>query len=91
MAATLEEVAALKRAFEREHRKPARALAELLVVGNALLEVHDSLDGEIGDAFEEFVLRCLDSQGVGLEELKRAVEAVGALRATLVELDNLPD
>ncbi|GAA4358130.1 hypothetical protein GCM10023165_52770 [Variovorax defluvii] len=91
MPATPHEFAALTAAFEKAHSRPARALAELLLVGNVALEGHDSLDGPIGDAFEEFVVNCAEQHGVSLADFKAAVTALGNLRATLDELDQLPE
>ncbi|VTU46061.1 hypothetical protein SRS16P2_00464 (plasmid) [Variovorax sp. SRS16] len=91
MAATPEEVAALRRTFEQDHRKPARALAELLLMGNVLLESHEALEGRLGERFEAFVLESLDDEGVSHAEFARAVQALQDLRATLANLDELPD
>lgn len=41
-------------------------------------------------AFEQFVLQSLSDQGVEVGELAAAVKALGALQATLAELQQLP-
>jgi hypothetical protein len=91
MTATSDEIAALQAEFERSHRRHARALAELLLLGNVILEDHQLLEGEMGDAFERFVLQCLSEQGIEVGEFAAAVKALGTLRATLAELQQLPD
>jgi hypothetical protein len=91
MAATPQEVAALRKAFEQDHRKPARALAELLLMGNVLLESHDVLEGQLGERFEAFVIESLDAEGVSHAEFARAVQALNDLRTTLAALEDLPD
>ncbi|VTU20212.1 hypothetical protein SRS16CHR_02597 [Variovorax sp. SRS16] len=90
MPATPQEVAALRRTFEQEHRKPARALAELLLIGNVLLESHEALEGRLGERFEAFVLESLEDEGVSHSEFARAVQALQDLRSTLETLDGLP-
>jgi hypothetical protein len=91
MTATSDEIAALRAEFERSHRRPARALAELLLLENLILEDHQLLEGKIGDAFEKFVLQSLSDEGVEVGEFAAAVKALGTLRATLTELQQLPD
>lgn len=91
MTATSDEIAALRAEFERSHRRPARALAELLLLGNVILEERQLLEGKTGDAFEQFVLQSLSDQGVEVGEFAAALKALGALRATLAELQQLPD
>ena len=91
MAATYEEIAALRRAFEEGHSRPARALADLLLGGNVCPESHEVLEGPIGDAFEAFVIQCVQDQGVTISQFKAAVEALGVLKSTLDELDQLPE
>lgn len=91
MTATTSEIAALRAEFERAHSRVARALAELLLLGNVILEDHELLEGKIGDAFEQFVLQSLSGEGVELGEFAAAVKALGTLRETLAELQQLPD
>lgn len=91
MTATSDEIAALRADFERSHSRPARALAEMLLIGNVILEDHQLLEGEVGDAFERFVLQSLADQGVEVGEFAAAVKALGKLRETLAELQQLPD
>jgi hypothetical protein len=91
MPATSDEIDALRAEFERAHRRPARALAELLLLGNVILEDHQLLEGPLGVAFERFVVEALSDQGVEVGEFAAAVKALGALRATLAELQQLPD
>ncbi|MBT2326764.1 hypothetical protein J7E62_31110 [Variovorax paradoxus] len=91
MPATSDEINALRAEFERAHRRPVRALAEILLIGNVILEDHQLLEGELGEAFERFVLQALNDQGVEVGEFAAAVKALGKLRATLAELQQLPD
>lgn len=91
MTATLDELATLRVAFEEGHSRAARALADLMFSGNACLEVREVLEGPIGDAFETFIVRCVQDQGVSLTQFKAAVEALVALKATLAELEQLPE
>lgn len=91
MPATPNEFAALTAAFDKAHSRPARALADLLLMGNVTLESHDALEGPIGDAFEKFVMDCAMEEGVSITEFKAAVRGLGELRATLDELDQLPE
>ena len=56
-----------------------------------ILEDHQLLEGKTGDAFEQFVLQSLSDQGVEVGEFAAAVKALGTLRATLAELQQLPD
>lgn len=91
MTATRDEISALKDDFERSHRQPVRALAELLLLGNVILEDHGMLEGDVGSAFERFVMESLSQQGIDVGEFAAAVQALGKLRATLAELQSLPD
>ncbi|CAN7774859.1 hypothetical protein LJR290_007734 [Variovorax sp. LjRoot290] len=91
MTITSYEITALRADFKRSHRRPARALAELLMLGNAVLEDHEMLEGEVGNAFERFVLESLSQQGVESGEFAAAVLALGKLRTTLAELQSIPD
>lgn len=91
MTATSSEIAALRAEFERSHRRPARALAELLLIGNVILEDHQLLEGRVGDAFERFVLQTLSDEGVETGEFAAALKALAALRETLAELQQLPE
>ena len=91
MPASPTEVRALTETFDRAHSRPARALADLLIVGNETLESHFELETRIGDAFEDFVLDCARKNGVSIQEFKATVEALGRLRETIAELDQLPD
>jgi hypothetical protein len=90
MPATPQEVATLQQAYEQAHSRPARALAELLLVGNVILESHELLEGRIGEAFEGFVLASLQESDVSQDDFKAALVALGTLRATLDELERLP-
>ena len=47
MTATSDEIKARRAEFERSHRRAARALAELLLVGNGIPE---GLEGDVGSA-----------------------------------------
>lgn len=60
MPATPEEIMELLNAFDAAHPPMARAMADLLLRGNVVLEEHQLLEGQIGDAFEAFVLRVLE-------------------------------
>jgi hypothetical protein len=91
MPATSDEISALRAEFERGHRLPARALAELLLIGNVILEDHQLLEGPLGVAFERFVMEALAEQDIEVGEFAAAVKALGTLRATLAELQQLPD
>ena len=59
MPATQQEIDALQLAYEQAHSALARALSELLVVGNVVLESHGLLERPLGDAFEAFVVKNL--------------------------------
>jgi hypothetical protein len=91
MTATSDEIAALMADFEQSHSRPARALAELLLLGHVILDGHDLLEGEVGIAFERFVLEALSQRGIEVDEFAAAVQALSKLRETLVELQSLPD
>lgn len=91
MTATRDEIAALMADFEQAHSRPARALAELLLLGNVILGGHDLLEGEVGIAFDRFVLEALSQQSIAVDEFAAAVQALGKLRETLAELQSLPD
>ncbi|CAN7194862.1 hypothetical protein LJR084_000562 [Variovorax sp. LjRoot84] len=47
------------------------------------------LEGEVGDAFERFVLQLLNDQGVEVGEFAAALKALGKLRETSAELQKL--
>ncbi|CAN7204652.1 hypothetical protein LJR290_000567 [Variovorax sp. LjRoot290] len=49
------------------------------------------LEGEVADAFERFVLQLLSDQGVEVGEFAAALKALGKLRETLAELQQLLD
>lgn len=91
MPATREELHTLQLAFERRHSDAARALADLMLVGSATLEKHGVRDQIIGEAFEAFVLATASTCGLTDQQLAAAVRALKALRATVAELDQLPD
>ncbi|MBU1361463.1 MAG: hypothetical protein KKC85_04895 [Gammaproteobacteria bacterium] len=91
MPASPAEFAVLTATFDKAHSRPARALAELFLAGNSILESHDLLEGPIGDAFEKFVMVCAIGQGVSITAFKAAVKGLKELRATLDELDQLPE
>ena len=91
MPATRQEIEALQLAFERSHSRPARALADLLEVGSICLAKHKVREGPIGEAFELFVGQCLADQVVTIGQFTAAVKALGVLKATLAELDQLPE
>lgn len=56
-----------------------------------ILDGHDLLEGEVGIAFDRFVLKALAQQGVQVEEFAAAVQALNKLRDTLAELQSLPE
>jgi len=91
MTATVAELATLRGAFAEGHSRAARALADLMLSGNVCLETFEVLEGPIGDAFEAFIVRCVQDQGVSLTQFKAAVKALVALKATLAELEQLPE
>jgi hypothetical protein len=90
MPATPEEMQALVDAFEAAHPRMARAMADLLLSGNVLLEEHRLLQGPIGDAFEAFVFKVLDEHGIGRGRFAATLIALGQLRDTIDHLDQMP-
>ncbi len=88
---TAEELSTLRLAFERQHGDAARALADLMLTGNATLERHGVLDQMMGERFEIFILACLKEQGLTFRQFSSAVAALGMLTSTIAELDRLPD
>lgn len=73
MAATREEPEAVKRTFERQHANSARALADLLLTGNATLESHGMRDQLMGESFEAFIWACARECGLKPAQLNAAV------------------
>ena len=90
MPATPEEMQTLVEAFDKAHRPVARAMAELLIRGNVLLEEHRLLEGKVGDAFEAFVFGVLAEHDIGTEEFAQTLIAFERLRETLDHLEQLP-
>ena len=88
--ATPEEMQTLVGAYEATHPRMARALADLLLRGNVILEEHRLLDDPVGDAFEAFVFKMLDEQGIGKEQFAATLMAFERLRNTIDQLDQLP-
>lgn len=90
MAATPEELKLLVDAFEAAHPRMARAMAELLLRGNVILEDHRLLDGAVGDAFEGFVFSTLDKYGIKKDQFAETLIAFERLRETIDHLDQIP-
>lgn len=90
MPATPEELKRLVDAFEEAHAPVARAMADLLIRGNVILEEHRMLEGPIGDAFEAFVFRVLDDNAIQKETFAKTLVALDRLRETVDQLDQLP-
>ena len=90
MPATPEEMERLVTAFEKAHAPIARAMADLLLRGNVILEDHLMLEGPIGDAFEAFVFSVLAERGIDKEAFAATLIALDRLRDTIDELDRLP-
>lgn len=90
MPATPEEMKTLVSAFEAAHPHLARAMADLLLQGNVVLEEHGLLDDPVGDAFEAFVLSTLTEHGIQEEAFAATLIGLTRLRDTIDELDHLP-
>ena len=90
MPTTPEEFQRLVHAFDRAHRPMARAMADLMVRGNVILEEHGLLEGSVGDAFEAFVFGVLAEHRIGQEEFAATLIDLERLHATIDHLDNLP-
>ncbi|PNG53160.1 MULTISPECIES: hypothetical protein [unclassified Variovorax] len=90
MPATPEEFERLIDAFDNAHAPVARAMADLLLRGNVILEEHQMLEGPIGDAFEAFVFNMLAEQGISKEAFAETLRALVRLRDTIDHLDQLP-
>ena len=89
MPATPEEMKALIDAFEAAHPPVARALADLLVRGKAILEEHHTLSIPLGDDFEALVVELSVGHGVSRQMLDSTVAALERVRITLEHLDGL--
>ena len=90
MPATPEEMKTLVSAFEAAHAPVARAMADLLLQGNVVLEEHGLLEDPIGDAFETFVLATLAEHDIQQEAFAATLIDLTRLRDTIDELDHLP-
>ena len=90
MPATPEELRRLIYEFDEAHAPVARAMADLLVRGNVILQEHELLDSPIGNAFEEFVFKSLAEQGIRKEAFASALRGLQRLRETIDQLDQLP-
>jgi hypothetical protein len=90
MAATPVEIKMLVDAFEAAHPRMARAMADLLLRGNVILEEHSLLEGTVGDDFEAFVFKVLDEHGIGKDQFAATLIALGRLRETIDHLDQIP-
>jgi len=90
MPATPEEMKRLVDAFEDAHAPVARAMADLLVRGNILLEDYQMREGPVGDAFEAFVFSVLHEHGIRREAFAKTLVALNHLRETIDHLDRLP-
>ena len=90
MPATPEEMERLVEAFEKAHAPVARAMADLLVRGNVILEEHRMLEGPIGDDFEAFVFDVLQKHGIQKEAFAKTLVDLDRLRDTIDQLDQLP-
>ena len=90
MPATPEEMQNLVAAFDKAHRPLARAMADLLIRGNVILEEHRLLEGKVGDAFEAFVFDILAENNISTEEFADTLIAFERLRETLDHLEQLP-
>jgi hypothetical protein len=88
--ATPEELKTLVDAYDQAYPSVARAMAELLVRGNVILEDHKLLDGKVGDQFEAFVFNVLDDRYISKEAFAATLIAYERLRDTLGQLDQLP-
>jgi hypothetical protein len=88
--ATPEELKSLVDAYDQAHPSLARAMAELLVRGNVILEDHRLLEGEVGDRFEAFVFHVLAEHSIGKEAFAATLIAYERLRDTIDQLDRLP-
>ncbi|WP_218668920.1 hypothetical protein [Variovorax sp. KK3] len=76
--------------FEQAHPPMARAMADLLLRGNVVLEEHELLEGSVGDGFEAFVLGVLEEHGTSREVFAATLTALSRLRDTIDHLDQLP-
>ena len=88
--ATPEEMKALVDAFEAAHSPIARALADLLVRGKAILDEHRTLPAPLGDEFETLVLKLSAEHGISRQTLQSASAALERVRFTDEQLDQLP-
>ena len=77
-------------AFDKAHGPIARAMADLLIRGNVILEEHRLLEGKVGDAFEAFVFNVLAEHSIGKDEFAQTLRALERLRETIDQLDQLP-
>lgn len=90
MPATPEEMKRLVDAFEEAHAPVARAMADMLLSGNVILEEHQLLEGPVGEAFEAFVFSVLAERGIHKEAFAATLVDLDRLRDTIEELDRLP-
>lgn len=90
MPATPDEMKMLLDAFEAAHPRMARAMADLLLRGNVILEEYRLLEGPVGDAFEAFVFKALDEHGIGKDQFAATLIAFERLRDTIDHLDQIP-
>jgi len=88
--ATPEEMKTLVDAYDAAHPCVARAMADLLLRGNVILEEHRLLESSVGDAFEAFVFKVLDEHNIGKDQFAATLIAFERLRATIDELDQIP-
>ncbi|VWX56132.1 conserved hypothetical protein [Burkholderiales bacterium 8X] len=90
MAATPDEFQRVVEAFERAHAPLVRALADLHVRGNMILEEHGFLEGPVGAQFEEFILVSLTMSGTTKEQFAEALRDLDRMHLLIGELDSLP-
>lgn len=90
MPATPEELQQVVDAFERAHPPISRALADLHLRGNIVLEEHGLLDSAIEDGFEEFIVATLKANGFTLESFAAALRDLEKMHLTIDELERLP-
>jgi hypothetical protein len=82
MPATPEEFQRVVEAFERAHEPLVRALADLHLRGNMILEEHGFLEERLGDQFEEFILASLRSNGSTKEQFAAALRDLDKMHTT---------
>lgn len=81
---------ALVDAFEAAYTPVARALADLLIRGKAILEEHRTLPTPLGDDFEALVFKLSAEHGISRQALQSASAALERVRITVEQLEQLP-